>query len=328
MPWQGAIRQADFGDADDVARLAAALAMSFEFSAARFRENYPALLAADGACLLLAVSGQESVGYLLGFRHLTFYANGPVGWVEEIVVLDQDRGQGIGRVLMDAFEQWAAAQGCALVALATRRAGPFYRALGYEESATYYRKVLDAERARRLVFSTKTQPGFLTPPPEHIRLRLQGMSKLADGAAGEANEAFQQANSQLPDLKGSLNDQAFDSLRDGDDCLGSVLEVFSKGQYFWVPLEQVQFITMNVPRFPRDLLWIPAHLEMQTGDAGSVFLPALYPGTEQENDPQLKLGRLTDWRGEAVVRGVGVKTFFVGSAESSILDWRKLELNS
>ena len=191
-----------------------------------------------------------------------------------------------------------------------------------------YRKVLDAERARRLVFSTKTQPGFLTPPPEHIRLRLQGMSKLADGAAGEANEAFQQANSQLPDLKGSLNDQAFDSLRDGDDCLGSVLEVFSKGQYFWVPLEQVQFITMNVPRFPRDLLWIPAHLEMQTGDAGSVFLPALYPGTEQENDPQLKLGRLTDWRGEAVVRGVGVKTFFVGSAESSILDWRKLELNS
>jgi GNAT superfamily N-acetyltransferase len=147
MPWQGAIRQADFGDADDVARLAAALAMSFEFSAARFRENYPALLAADGACLLLAVSGQESVGYLLGFRHLTFYANGPVGWVEEIVVLDQDRGQGIGRVLMDAFEQWAAAQGCALVALATRRAGPFYRALGYEESATYYRKVLDVASA-------------------------------------------------------------------------------------------------------------------------------------------------------------------------------------
>ena len=147
MPWQGAIRQADFGDADDVARLAAALAMSFEFSAARFRENYPALLAADGACLLLAVSGQESVGYLLGFRHLTFYANGPVGWVEEVVVRDQDRGRGIGRILMDAFERWASAQGCALVALATRRAGPFYRALGYEESATYYRKVLDVASA-------------------------------------------------------------------------------------------------------------------------------------------------------------------------------------
>ena len=142
MPWRGEIRQAEFGDADEVAGLAAALAMSFEFSAARFRENYPSLLADDGACLLLAVDGQESVGYLLGFRHLTFYANGPVGWVEEIVVRDQDRGQGIGRILMSAFEQWATARGCALVALATRRAGPFYRALGYEESAAYYRKVL------------------------------------------------------------------------------------------------------------------------------------------------------------------------------------------
>jgi hypothetical protein len=43
---------------------------------------------------------------------------------------------------MSAFEQWAVAQGCALVALATRRAAPFYRALGYEESAVYFRKVM------------------------------------------------------------------------------------------------------------------------------------------------------------------------------------------
>jgi GNAT superfamily N-acetyltransferase len=146
--WQGEVRHARLGDADGVARLAAELAMSFEFSAARFRESYPALLAADGACLLLAVSGQGSVGYLLGFRHLTFYANGSVGWVEEVVVRDQDRGQGIGRVLMDAFERWATAQGCALVALATRRAAPFYLALGYEESATYFRKVLDAAECK------------------------------------------------------------------------------------------------------------------------------------------------------------------------------------
>ena len=140
--WRGEVRQARAGDAGDVARLAARLATSFEFSAARFLENYPALLAEDGARLLLAVDGHESIGYLLGFRHLTFYANGPVGWVEEVVVRDQDRGRGIGRVLMDAFEQWAAAEGCTLVALATRRAAPFYRALGYEESAVYFRKVL------------------------------------------------------------------------------------------------------------------------------------------------------------------------------------------
>jgi GNAT superfamily N-acetyltransferase len=140
--WPGEVRPARAGDAEDVARLAAELAMSFEFSPASFRQHYLALLAEDDARLLLAVSGHQSVGYLLGFRHLTFYANGPVGWVEEIVVRHQDQGRGIGRILMSAFEQWATARGCTLVALATRRAGPFYRALGYQESAAYFRKIL------------------------------------------------------------------------------------------------------------------------------------------------------------------------------------------
>jgi GNAT superfamily N-acetyltransferase len=127
-----------------VADLAAELAQSFEFSGERFRENYPAMLAADDTCLLVAVNGYEHLGYVLGFRHLTFYANGPVAWVEEIVVRGRDRGHGIGEALMSAFEQWAAAQGCVLVALATRRAAPFYRALGYAESATYFRKLIRA----------------------------------------------------------------------------------------------------------------------------------------------------------------------------------------
>lgn len=137
------VRLADAADAEAVADLAAGLAQSFAFSRSSFLLGYPALLAADGACLLLAVDGPERLGYLLGFEHLTFYANGPVAWVEEVFVRDQDRGRGVGRVLMSAFEQWAAARDCRLVALATRRAAPFYQALGYEESAVYLRKVLD-----------------------------------------------------------------------------------------------------------------------------------------------------------------------------------------
>ena len=59
--WQGQIRAAGPGDAGDVAGLAAGLAQSFAFSAERFRVTYPALLAADGTRLLLAVTGQEEV---------------------------------------------------------------------------------------------------------------------------------------------------------------------------------------------------------------------------------------------------------------------------
>ena len=150
--WTGQIRPAAAGDCEDVAGLAAELAQSFAFSPQRFRASYPALLADPGARLLLAVNESGTLGYLLGFRHLTFYANGPVAWVEEIVVRSRERGQGTGAALMNAFEQWAAAEGCALVALATRRAAPFYRAIGYEESAVYFRKLLGGQ-ARR------TRPG-------------------------------------------------------------------------------------------------------------------------------------------------------------------------
>lgn len=142
------VRQAGLADADMIAGLAAELAQSFAFRRADFDLSYPALLAERDACVLVATRDGDCIGYLLGFRHLTFFANGPVGWVEEVMVRREHRGRGIGRDLMGAFERWAAARECAMVALATRRAAPFYRALGYQESAAYLRKVL-SQRAPR-----------------------------------------------------------------------------------------------------------------------------------------------------------------------------------
>jgi GNAT superfamily N-acetyltransferase len=136
------VRPASANDASAIAGLAGDLAHSFPFERLNFDASFAALVKADDACLLVAVQDGETLGYLLGFRHLTFYANGPVAKVEEILVRDVHRGLGVGRALMDAFEQWARERKCALVALATRRAGPFYQALGYEASATYFRKLL------------------------------------------------------------------------------------------------------------------------------------------------------------------------------------------
>lgn len=136
------IRRGGPDDAAAVAELAGELAQSFAFAPKQFSRNYPALLGSTDACVLVADTGTGLAGYLLGFCHLTFYANGPVGWVEEVLVRGEVRGHGVGRGLMTEFEQWARGRGCTLVALATRRAAPFYAALGYEPSATYFRKVL------------------------------------------------------------------------------------------------------------------------------------------------------------------------------------------
>jgi hypothetical protein len=43
---------------------------------------------------------------------------------------------------MRVYEEWAAEHGCARVAVATRRAGAFYQACGYDDSALYLRKEL------------------------------------------------------------------------------------------------------------------------------------------------------------------------------------------
>ncbi|MDT4986613.1 MAG: hypothetical protein QOI74_707 [Micromonosporaceae bacterium] len=134
------VRHASGKDAAAVADLASELAQSFAFSRMRFDASYTALLNAADACLLLAVDGEIALGYLLGFEHLTFYANGPVATVEEILVRAEFRRRGIGRTLMREFERWSVSRDCGLVTLATRRAVPFYVALGYAESATYLRK--------------------------------------------------------------------------------------------------------------------------------------------------------------------------------------------
>ena len=45
-------------------------------------------------------------------------------------------------LLLVAAEDWARRRGARYVALATRRAAPFYQALGYEDSAVYFKKPL------------------------------------------------------------------------------------------------------------------------------------------------------------------------------------------
>ena len=138
------VRAAIASDAPAVLSLATRFATSFAVDQRAFRQSYEALLRSTGARLAVAESGSSGavIGYLLGFDHPAFFANGRVAWVEELTVEDAHRRAGIGTLLMRDFEAWARRRGCQLVGLATRRAAAFYAAIGYEESAVYFRKLL------------------------------------------------------------------------------------------------------------------------------------------------------------------------------------------
>ena len=190
-----------------------------------------------------------------------------------------------------------------------------------------YRKLLDAEQARRRVFHEGIMPQFLVPPPEHLGKRLEAVNALRGNKPAEAAKLLGQANDAAPAVRGLLNGKPFDALRDCDDLFGPVLEVMAHGDYYWLPLEQVVSLAMNPPKFPRDLLWVPAKLAVRDGPAGDVFLPALYPGSHEQSDNQIKLGRSTDWKQAegGPVRGVGLRLFLVGEDAMSLLDWREVQ---
>ena len=138
------IRLAQPQDSPALFLLACPFATSFAVEQAAFERSFDALLTQPDACVIVAEADQgEIVGYLLGFNHLTFFANGCVAWVEEVMVSETHRRQGVGQQLVEAFEAWATERGAKQIALATRRAAEFYEALGYQESAVYFRKQLE-----------------------------------------------------------------------------------------------------------------------------------------------------------------------------------------
>ncbi|MFI5317246.1 MAG: GNAT family N-acetyltransferase [Myxococcota bacterium] len=133
------IRTSDFAE---LFALVARFATSFQPDEGAFEASARELIAKPDAWLQGAELQGRLVGYGLGFDHPALYANGRVSWLEELMVAEGQRRAGVGRALMQAFEAWARTRGSRLVGLATRRAARFYETLGYEESATYYRRLL------------------------------------------------------------------------------------------------------------------------------------------------------------------------------------------
>lgn len=137
------IRLAEENDSSSVKSLARSLATSFSLDDDSFDEIFSRLKDDESSRILISMDEYGTInGYLLGFVHDTFFANGAVAWIEEMFVSETARLNGVGRALERNFEVWARVRDAKLIALATRRAAPFYTAIGYEESAVYFRRFL------------------------------------------------------------------------------------------------------------------------------------------------------------------------------------------
>ena len=99
-----------------------------------------------GELPLVATLDKQVVGLAGVHKMVTVHRPRPVGRIPVLVVAKEAQGQGIGRMLVQAAEQWCRKAGCKLVEVTSNdrraEAHAFYRHMGYERTSIRFAKTL------------------------------------------------------------------------------------------------------------------------------------------------------------------------------------------
>lgn len=203
--------------------------------------------------------------------------------------------------------------------------------IGHQDANTMigsliYRQCLEAERKRARLFSDGLKPEFLADPPDYVYGLLTANNRIREGNITEAREILDKIEEERPAFSCQANGNQVEDFRDYNDLTSCVLEVIIKDSYVWVPLEQVEKIEFVPPKSLRDLFWIQANLETANGTNGEVLVPSLYVNSYKNQEDQVRLGRMTDWReiGEDVYVGEGLKLFWIEGKDTPILELKEV----
>jgi type VI secretion system protein ImpE len=190
-----------------------------------------------------------------------------------------------------------------------------------------YRQNFKAERDRLKLFSEGLSPEFAAAQPAYISGLLSAVNRVREGSVAEAQELIDKVEETRPAFHCKVNGEEVSDFRDYNDLTMAVFEVIIKDNYVWLPFESVTSIEFTEPKTLRDLFWIHANVEMTNGTNGEMFFPALYAGSWQSGNDQVRLGRMTDWRaiGDDVFVGEGTKLYWMDGQDRSILDLRTIE---
>lgn len=190
-----------------------------------------------------------------------------------------------------------------------------------------YKQNFRAERARGRFFSDGLKPEFLTPPPAYVEDLLTANNRLREGNTAEARRIFDKVEEERPAFACVVNGEEKEDFRDYNDLTMCVFEAILKESYVWLPMEQIQKIEFFEPKSLRDLFWVQAKIELDSGLGGEMFLPSLYANSWKSDDDHVRLGRKTDWRdlGDEVYIGEGLREYFTEGEAKTILELKQLE---
>ncbi len=174
------------------------------------------------------------------------------------------------------------------------------------------RQLLRAALHREDVFEKGRSPDLVTPPAPEIETALRILLEARRG--GDVGPLRREADEQAPELSGTCDGRAFDTLRDLDDRTADVLELLtSTGKYVWAPWSAIVSLELRPVERPRDLVWRAAELELRDGPTGVVYLPMTYQAPLGAASDAQRLGRETVWTERSgLTCGLGQRCLLIG----------------
>lgn len=187
-----------------------------------------------------------------------------------------------------------------------------------------YREAIACEALRMKVFAGEKVPMLFGEPETWVALLIEALLREGQGdvAAGQALRA--QALEQAPASTGSINEQPFCWIADGDSRLGPVIEAIINGKYYWLPWNRLARVEIDPPQDLRDAIWMPAHFMFTNGGEVVGLIPTRYPDTDLAAGDALALSRATEWRerGPDSYIGLGQRLWSTDGEEFALMDVR------
>jgi len=193
--------------------------------------------------------------------------------------------------------------------------------------AQTYREAIRYELFRAEVFAGKRAPQVMGKPPAWIGPLIEALRHDGSGDYAAAAALRERAMDEAEPSACTVDGVACEWFADGDSRLGPVCEIIANGQYFWLPLESCQGVSLEPPADLRDLVWASGEVLLPNEGRVPVLVPARYPGTAEatgDNADLLKQSRVTEWH-EAhpgMWFGMGQRLWSSDVGEHPILDTR------
>jgi type VI secretion system protein ImpE len=182
------------------------------------------------------------------------------------------------------------------------------------------------EALRARVFEGNKAPMVFGEPEQWLAYLIEAMLLTGRGRGEDAQTLRAKAFEEAPASSGTLDGRGFEWIADADMRLGPVLEGVINGRYYWVPFARISRLDVEAPSDLRDVVWTPAHLQLDNGGEAYALIPTRYPGTEKVEDASLLLARRTEWQEPSpdLFCGLGQRVLTTDIGEVSLMDLRQI----